>query len=120
MKYESRLLFHKLRAATVESGLSYRGLLPRLAERYHRKLRTIYAWSVGALPVPPAAWDDLVEIMAVLGVEVPCRVPDNSQHPVESPKAFVKRIRKENKNERRERQLDRRAAARAAKRTDRP
>ena len=63
IKYESRRLFHQLRGATVESGISYRGLLPRLAERYGRKTRTVYAWSVGALPLPAVVWDDLSAIL---------------------------------------------------------
>ncbi|GEM_PF-205879 len=96
IKYESRRLFHLLRKAAVENGLSYRGLLPRLAERWSRETRTLYAYAVGVLALPPVLWDDLVEILAVLGVEVKGRATDG-QRPSETPRQFVTRLKLESR-----------------------
>ena len=100
--YDSRRLFHLLRKAVAANGLSYWGMLPELAERWGRKVRTLYAYTAGALALPPALWDDLADIVAVLGVKVKGRATDG-QRPVETPRQFVKRLKKESNGKHRER-----------------
>lgn len=93
--YASRELFRRLRTAAKGSGIRVRGLYPKLAVRWGRTTRTIYAYAVGALLLPPVLWDDLADILKVMRVKVEGRATDG-QRPSETPRQFVTRLRQEN------------------------
>jgi len=93
MKYDDRQMFRLLRKALKDNGLPYWGVLPRLAERWGRRVRTIYSYSNGDYPLPPDLWDDLRGILTVLGVEVGEHVTKHWR-PEENPGQFVARLRR--------------------------
>ena len=111
-KHDSVRLFHALRKAGATKGIPYWGLLPKLAKRWNRTTRTMYAYTTGALRLPPALWDDLTDILRVLDVQVKGRSTDGLR-PLESPTQFVKKLRKEYYVQRSTGRRSRTAAARS-------
>ena len=93
MKDDSAM-FRQLQKAAKTGGINYRGVIPKLAERWGRTTRTVYSYSAGVYPLPAELWDDMKAILAVFGVQVKGRSTDGLR-PKESPSTFVKKLRRE-------------------------